>query len=77
MGPGQFFVARVGSAIWFGSEFGKFPLKMSNFFLSGQKNLFGSGRKVPGSKAGGPLFLLRVKSKLGSGRVRSGPISIG
>jgi len=35
VGSGQFFVARVGSGrvshLWFGLEFGKFPLKTSNF----------------------------------------------
>jgi len=77
MGPSQFFVARVGSDrvshLWFGFEFGKFPLKISNFsifFLSGQKNIFGSGRKVPGSKAGQPLIY--CESKVSSGRVGSG-----
>jgi len=71
MGPGQnflsqvrscqFFVARVGSGrvshLWFGFEFGKFPLKMSN-----------SGRKVPGSEAGRPLIY--CGSKVSSGWVR-------
>jgi len=62
------------SHLWFGFEFEKFPQKMSNFlifFPSGQKNLFGSGQKVPGLAS----YLLRLKSNLGSGRVRSGPIS--
>jgi len=57
-------------------EFGKFPLKMSNFsifFPSDQKNRFGSGRKVPGSKPGRPLIY--CGSKVSSGRVGSGPIS--
>jgi len=44
------------SHLWFGSGFGKFPLKMSIFFPSGKKNLFGSGQKVPRSKAGQPLI---------------------
>jgi len=81
MGPGQKILTRVGSIfcgtgrvshLWFGFEFGKFPLKMSNFFLSGQKNLFGSGQKVPRSKVGWPLIYCR--SKVSSGRVGSGPI---
>jgi len=78
VGSGQFFVARVGSGwvshLWFGFEFGKFPLKTSNsilfFSLRIKKNLFGSGRKVPGSEStwvggGSASYLLRVKSKLG------------
>jgi len=54
------------SHLWFGFEFGKFPL-FPIFFPSGQKNLFGSCRKVPGSKAGWPLIYCR--SKVSSGRV--------
>jgi len=78
VGSGQFFVARVGrvSHLWFGIEFQKFPLKMSNFsifFPSGQKNLLWSGRKVPGSKPGQPLIY--CGSKVSSGRVGSEPIS--
>jgi len=52
----------------------KIPLQISNFsifFPSDQKNISGSGQKVPVSKAS---YLLRVKSKLGSGRVGSCPI---
>jgi len=82
MGPGQKFLTRVGSGrvshLWFGLEFGKFPLKTSNFSIfypSGQKNCFGSGRKVPGSKPGRPLIY--CGSKVSSGRVGSGPISSG
>jgi len=80
VGSDQFFVARVRSGwvrdLWFGFEFGKFPPKMSNFSIfcpSGQKNLFGLGRKVPGSKAGGPLIY--CGSKVSSSRVGSGSIS--
>jgi len=60
------------SHLWFGFEFGKFPLKMSNFsifFPSGQKNLFGLGTKVPGSKAGRPLIY--CGSKVSSGWARA------
>jgi len=79
MDPGEKFSTRAGSSqfsclfrsdwvshLWFGFEFGKFPQKTSNFsifFSSGQKNLFGTGQKVPEPKAVGP-YLLRVKSKL-------------
>jgi len=45
----------------------------SIFFPLGQKNLFGSGRKVPGSKTGLPLSYWG--SKVSSGWVGSGPIS--
>jgi len=60
-GPDNFLWLGSGwvSHSWFGFEFGKFPLKMSNFsilFPSDQKNLFGSGQKVPGSKAVNLLF---------------------
>jgi len=73
MGPGQKFLTWFGlgrvSHLWFGFEFQKFPLKTSNFqffSLRGQKNCFGSGRKVPGSKPGWPLIY--CKRKLGSGQ---------
>jgi len=77
MGPGHKYLTRVGSIfcgsgrvshLWFEFEFGKFALKTSNFsifFPSGQKNLFGSGRKVPGSKAGWPLIYCGSKVSLG------------
>jgi len=72
-GSGQFFVAQVMSAIYgLGLNLENFPLKMSNFsifFHSSQKNLFGLGQKVPGSKAGWPLIYCR--SKVSSARVRA------
>jgi len=75
VGSGQFFVARVGSGrvshLWFGLEFRKFPLKMSNFsifFPSGQKKLLRVGSESTRGKAGSASYLLRVKSKLGSGQ---------
>jgi len=73
---------RVGSIfcgsgrVWFGFEFWKFPLKISNFsifFPSGKKNLFGSGQKVSWSKPSRPLIY--CGSKVSSGRVGSGAIS--
>jgi len=74
VGLGQFFMARVGSAIYgLGLNLENFPLKyqiFQFFSLQAKKNLFGLGQKVPGSKAGQP-YLLQVKSKLGSGRVRA------
>jgi len=60
------------SHLWFGFEFQKFPLKMSNFsifFLLGQKNCFRSGQKVLGSKPGRPLFY--CGSNVSSGQVRA------
>jgi len=75
VGSGQFFVVRVGvrSAIYcLGSNLENFPFQF--FFPSGKKNLFGSGQKVPGSKAGWPLIY--CGSKVASGWVGSGPISI-
>jgi len=59
------------SHLWLGFGFGKLPLKTSNFsifFPFDQKNLFGSGQKVPGVKGGLASYLLRVKSKLGAGQ---------
>jgi len=87
MGLGQNFLTRVGSIFccsgWVGSDiyglglnFENFPLKRQIFQLFSlrvKKNCFGSGRKVPRSKSGWPLIYCR--SKVSSGRVRSGPIS--
>jgi len=79
---GQFFVVRVGSGwvshLWFGFEIGKFPQKMSNFsifFLSGQKKSLRVWKENTRIEDRSASYLLRVKSKLGSGQVRSGPIS--
>jgi len=59
---------RVGSAIYdLGLDLENFPYNcqiFEFFFTSGQKNLFGLGHKVPGSKAGQK-----------QARVGSGPIS--
>jgi len=77
MGQGQ---VGVGSAIMVWVWISKISPKNVNFFqifsLRVKKNCFGSGQKVPGSKPGWPLIYCGVKSKLGSGRVGSGPISI-
>jgi len=59
MGQGQKSLTRVGSIfclpglgrvshLWFGSGFGKFALKIPNFFPSGQKYLFGLGQRRVG-----------------------------
>jgi len=56
------------SHLWFGLEI--FPLKIPNFsmFLPlGQKNLIGSGQKVPGSKTGQPLIYCGSKVCSGQG----------
>jgi len=70
VGPGQFFVAQVESGqvshLWFKFGFGKFPLKIPKFS-------FGLSQKVPWSKMGRRLFLLRVKNMLGSGQGPSLP----
>jgi len=80
MGPGRVnFLwlgsGRVGSAIYgFGLKFGKFRLKMSNFSIflpSGQKKSLRVGSESTRVKAGSASYLLRVKSKLGSGRVKA------
>jgi len=64
------------SHLWFGFEFGRFPLKMSNFsifFLWTKQISSGRVKKYLGSKAGWPLIYCR--SKVSSTRVGSGPIS--
>jgi len=58
--------------LWFGFEFGKFPLKTSNFSIFSfrvKKNLFRSHQKVSRSKAGQSLIYCRLK--VGLGRVGS------
>jgi len=84
MGPGQNFLTQVGSGQFFvawvrsGQPFMVWVwiwkisprnVKFSIFFPLGQKNLFGSGQKIPGSKAGRPLIY--YGSKVSSGRVRA------
>jgi len=85
VGSGQFFVARVGlgqvgsgrvSHLWFGFEFGKFPLKMSNFsiFLPfGSKKSLQVGSESTRVGGGSASYLLWVKSKLRSGQGPSLP----
>jgi len=75
MGLGQIFFTRVGlgrvNHLWLGFEFGKFPLKMSNFsilFPSGQKKSLRVGSESIRVKGGSASYLLRVKSKLGLGQ---------
>jgi len=62
MGPGQFFVTHL----WF--EFGKFPLKISIFFPSGQEKSHWVGSKSTQVKCRMASYLLRVKSILGLGQ---------
>jgi len=84
MGPGQNFLTRVGSVfcgsgrvesaifLWLAFEFGKFPLKMTNFsilFPSDQKKSLWVGSESTRVEGGSASYLLRVKSKLGSGWV--------
>jgi len=78
VGTGQFFVARVGPGqpfmvwVWIWKISTK-NVKFFNFFPFGSKNIFGSGQKVPKSKAGWPLIY--CESKVSLGLVGSGPIS--
>jgi len=62
------------SHFWFGFEFGKFPLKTSNFPIFSlwvkQKSLW-VGSKSTQVKGGSASYLLRVKSKLRLGWVRA------
>jgi len=70
MGLGQNFDPGRVSNLWFGFGLGKFSLKMSNFkifFHSGQKNYLRVGSKITQVKGRSASYLLRVKSKLGSG----------
>jgi len=58
----QVWSGRVSQS-WFGFEFGKFPLKASNFSIFSlrvKKNPFGSGQRQQPA-----FYLLQVKSKLG------------
>jgi len=68
-GSGQVESGRV-SHLWFGFEFGKFSQKTSNFLPSGQKKSLRVGSERTRVEGGSVSYLLRVKSKLGSGRVR-------
>jgi len=83
MGPGQKFLTRVGSDQFFVARVGsgqpfmvwvrirKISPKTSNFsifFHSGQKKSLRVGLESTRVKAGLASYLLRVKSKLGSGQ---------
>jgi len=73
MGPGQKFLTRVGSGqpfivwvrIW---KISPKNVKFFNFFPSGQKKLLRVGSESTRVEAGSAYYLLRVKSKLGSGQ---------
>jgi len=72
----KFFDPGRVSHLWFGFEFGKFPLKMSNFsifFTSGQKKSLRDGSERTRVEGRSASYLLRVKSKLGSGKGPSLP----
>jgi len=86
MGPGQNILTLVGSGqficgsgrvshLWFGFEFGKFPLKMSNFSIfSLQIKKISSGQvgKYPGQRRVGLLLTAgQKKARVGSGRISS------
>jgi len=79
MGPGQKFLTRVGSGqpfmvwvcIW---KISPKKVKFFNFFPSGQKKSLWVGSESTRVKGGLASYILRIKSKLGSGWVGSGPI---
>jgi len=59
------------SHLWFGFEFGKFTLKMSNFSIFSlrvQKKSLRFGSESTRVEGGSASYLLWVKSKLGSGQ---------
>jgi len=67
----KFFDLALGHFFGSGQVAGKFPfkiLKYLNFFPCCQKNLIGTGQKIPRSKTGWPLIYYR--SKVRSGWVR-------
>jgi len=75
MCPDQNFFTRVGSGrvshLWFGFEFGKFPLKMSIFQLFSlrvKKKSLRVGSETTQVEGGSASYLLKVKSKLRSGQ---------
>jgi len=75
-GSGRINFLRLGSGwvshLWFGFEFGKFPLKKFKFSIfcpSGQKKSFRVGSESTQVRGGSASYLLRVKSKLGSGPI--------
>jgi len=77
VGSGQFFMARVGSGqpfmVWVRiRKISPKNVKFSIFFPSGQKKSLRVGSESTRVKAGLASYLLRNKSKLGSGRVGSG-----
>jgi len=60
--------------LWFGFEIGKFPLitlNFSNFYPLGKKKSLRVGSESTRVEGGSASYLLRVKSKLGSCRVRA------
>jgi len=63
---------RINSCFVLGLE--NFPQKSQFFPSDHKKNLFRSGQKVPRSKTG--WLLIYCRSKVCSGRVSSGPISM-
>jgi len=67
------------SHLWFGVNFGKYPLKMSNFsifFPSGLKKSLWVGSESTRVKGGSASYSLRVRSKLGSGPIVGIPQAI-
>jgi len=72
IGSGQLFVARVGSGQPFMVWVRIWKISPKNvFFPSDQKKSFRVGSESTRVEAGSASYLLRVKSKLGSGQVRA------
>jgi len=86
MGPGQNFLTQIGSGqifvAWDGSaiygliwvwiwKISPNNIKFFNFFHFGSKKSLRVGLKSTQVKGGSASYLLQVKSKLGSGRVRA------
>jgi len=76
LGPGQKFLTRVGSGqpfmvwVWIWKISLK-NVKFFNFFLSGQKKSLRVGSESTRVEGRSASYLLHVKGKLGSGRVRA------
>jgi len=82
MGPGQKLLTRVGSifcgscqvailGLGLGLEISPKNIKFFNFFSSDKKKYLQVGSESTWVKGGSAFYLLRVKSRLGLGRVKA------